>query len=35
LPAAEKEEVPKFEQEEVDKLESDLQDYHRRRGLTG
>jgi hypothetical protein len=25
---AEKEEVPEFEQEELDKLESDLQDYH-------
>jgi hypothetical protein len=31
---AEKEEVPEFEQEELDELESDLQDYHRRRGVT-
>jgi hypothetical protein len=35
LPAVEKEKVPKSEQEEVDELESDLQDYHRRRGVTG
>jgi hypothetical protein len=28
-------EVPESELEEVDELESDLQDYHRRRGVTG
>ena len=35
LPAAEKEEVPESELEEADELESDLQDYQRRRGVTG
>ena len=35
LSLAEKEEVPKSEQDEADELESDLQDYHRRRGVTG
>jgi chromosome condensin MukBEF ATPase and DNA-binding subunit MukB len=35
LSLVEKEEVPKFKQEEVDELKSDLQDYHRRRGVTG
>jgi hypothetical protein len=34
LLATEKEEVPKFELEEVDELKSDLQDYHWRRGVT-
>jgi hypothetical protein len=34
LLVAEKKEVLKPEQEEADELESDLQDYHRRRGVT-
>jgi hypothetical protein len=32
---AEKEEVPEFKLEDADELESDLQDYHRRRGVIG
>jgi hypothetical protein len=35
LPTAEKEEVPEFKLEDADELESDLQDYHRRRGVIG
>ena len=35
LPIAEKEEVPESKLEEADELESDLQDYQRRRGVTG
>jgi hypothetical protein len=35
LPIAEKEEVPESKLEEVHEHESDLQDYHRKRGVTG
>jgi hypothetical protein len=35
LPVVEREEVTESEQKKADELKSDLQDYHRRRGVIG